>query len=558
MSSAEFSSDTNVNSSEESQNQLYEDAIKAEIQKLSKNQLVHLRESTAARARRLARNAERMREKRLNENEEDRKKRLERNALNNRLKRHNESTDEKKLRRMRDAARQRVRRALESDEQKKERLVKLAERMRSMRSKETQEQRAERLKKAAERARIRYLSETNEARKARLQKICDRAKKAREKVQDIKEEDTQSSIQDFSDMVESEVTISSEVESQEFTQLIQITGNQIVSPQPFCQNIISIPEASEVNKEAQNYINNFSFAIPVTYSYGSSFTNLSTINLTATDSIQVNPVEHQNIFITSNDNLLNAPQYQILTAIPAKSEITINSSNSSSSSIVSSPPTISSFQEITSSSLQDFDVAPPTPIIEKKSRGRPRKVYHDPQNWNELPKETKIEYARQQHMEIMVKQEMTDMMKNPPRGRGRPSKGNSNDGERMERLKKMAAMGRIRRANETAEQREARLKNLRERAQQRRDMVYATETEEQRHTRLIRQSEYARNRRLRMNTKEGKALMEKRARELYIKIHNNPESSSTDTVTLVKNDPDNDEAKTDKFSKILEPIIHMN
>lgn len=104
--------------------------------------------------------------------------------------------------------------------------------------------------------------------------------------------------------------------------------------------------------------------------------------------------------------------------------------------------------------------------------------------------------------------------------------------------------------------REARLKNLRERAQHRRDLVYATETETERHARLIRQSEYARQRRIKMNTKEGRDLMEKRARELYIKIHSNQEVTPTDTVPKIENEDEDNDSK--KFNKILEPIINMH
>jgi hypothetical protein len=154
--------------------------LKTEPQhQLSKSQLAHLRESPAARQRRLQRNAERMREKRAHESDEERRKRLDKNALNNRRKRMMESTHEKAIRQVRDAARQRLRRAMETNEQRESRLRKLAERMRTVRRNESPDKRKERLTKAAQRARERLQRESSHERKVRLQKGAEYARRVR-------------------------------------------------------------------------------------------------------------------------------------------------------------------------------------------------------------------------------------------------------------------------------------------------------------------------------------------------------------------------------------------
>ncbi|XP_053950186.1 putative uncharacterized protein DDB_G0271606 isoform X4 [Anastrepha ludens] len=135
-------------------------------------------ESPEARARRLARNAERMRERRNRENEEEYRKRLARNAEANRLRRQNESDMERAMRLVRNAARQRLRRAMESPDQRAKRLQKLAERMRLYRANETPDQRKVRLAEMAARARQRIASESSDQRKERLRKLNEYAKKA--------------------------------------------------------------------------------------------------------------------------------------------------------------------------------------------------------------------------------------------------------------------------------------------------------------------------------------------------------------------------------------------
>lgn len=104
----------------------------------------------------LARNAERMRERRANESEEEYRMRLYKMAEASRLRRRNENEVERSIRLIREAARQRLRRVMESPEQRAIRLEKLAARARLIRQNENPEQRAARLERAAKRQRERY------------------------------------------------------------------------------------------------------------------------------------------------------------------------------------------------------------------------------------------------------------------------------------------------------------------------------------------------------------------------------------------------------------------
>ncbi|XP_053667321.1 uncharacterized protein C05D11.13-like [Anopheles marshallii] len=170
-------------------------------QSLTKSQRRFLHESPEARAKRLARNAERMRQKRAAESEDEYRKRmaqnaermrkkraaeteeeyrnrmqrnvecksgeeyqirLAKNAERNRMRRQNETDLERSIRRARSAARERLRRAMETPEQRAIRLAKLAERMRISRANETPHQRALRLAKNAAKAKERLLNETPE------------------------------------------------------------------------------------------------------------------------------------------------------------------------------------------------------------------------------------------------------------------------------------------------------------------------------------------------------------------------------------------------------------
>ncbi|XP_053680874.1 uncharacterized protein C05D11.13-like [Anopheles nili] len=190
-------------------------------QSLSKSQRRFLHESPEARAKRLARNAERMRQKRAAESEEEYRKRmaqnaermrkkraaeteeeyrrrmlrnseskvseeyrirLAKNAERNRRRRQNETELERSLRRARSAARERLRRAMETPEQRNIRLAKLAERMRYSRANETPDQRALRLAKNAAKAKERLLNESPEQWIERKRKKAEYARQKRSAV----------------------------------------------------------------------------------------------------------------------------------------------------------------------------------------------------------------------------------------------------------------------------------------------------------------------------------------------------------------------------------------
>lgn len=113
----------------------------------------------------LARNAERMRERRANESEEEYRLRLYKMAEASRLRRRNENEVERSIRLIREAARQRLRRVMESPEQRAIRLEKLAARARLIRQNENPEQRASRLERAAKRQRERYSNKSDHGEK---------------------------------------------------------------------------------------------------------------------------------------------------------------------------------------------------------------------------------------------------------------------------------------------------------------------------------------------------------------------------------------------------------
>lgn len=143
---------------------------------LTKAQRRMLGESESARAKRLAKNAERMRQKRATETYEEYKIRLAKNAESNRRRRASETEAERALRHMRNAMRQRLRRAMETPEQKAIRKARLAQRMREIRASESTEQRKVRLEKGAARARHKFLTESTEERAERNRKKAEYAR----------------------------------------------------------------------------------------------------------------------------------------------------------------------------------------------------------------------------------------------------------------------------------------------------------------------------------------------------------------------------------------------
>ncbi|KXJ68555.1 ensconsin-like isoform X1 [Aedes albopictus] len=165
---------------------------------LTKAQRRMLGESEAARAKRLAKNAERMRQKRATESYDEYKIRLAKNAEANRRRRQNESDAERALRHMRNAMRQRLRRAMETPDQKAIRKAKLAQRMREIRATETPDQRKIRLEKAAARARHKFLTESSEERMERNRKKAEYARLFRNNKQ--QNQPAQEQVQDLTPM----------------------------------------------------------------------------------------------------------------------------------------------------------------------------------------------------------------------------------------------------------------------------------------------------------------------------------------------------------------------
>uniref|UniRef100_A0A182NZ89 STPR domain-containing protein n=1 Tax=Anopheles dirus TaxID=7168 RepID=A0A182NZ89_9DIPT len=152
---------------------------KSSSQGHKKKRRAYVNESEEARFRRLARNAERMRQKRATESEDEYRQRLAKNAESNRRKRQNETDVERTIRHARSAARERLRRAMETPEQRAVRLAKLAERMRIARANETPDQRAMRLAKNAAKAKERLLKESPEQWIERKRKKAEYARRKR-------------------------------------------------------------------------------------------------------------------------------------------------------------------------------------------------------------------------------------------------------------------------------------------------------------------------------------------------------------------------------------------
>lgn len=418
-------------------------------QALSRSQLAHLRESPAARARRLARNAERMREKRARESDEERRKRLDKNALNNRLKRLNESPTEKAIRQVRDAARQRLRRAMETQDQRESRLRKLAERMRMVRRHESPDKKAERLAKAAQRARDRLQRETSEERRVRLQKGSDYARRVRSK----KSTADCSSAPDTSDS-SNQNTISSSIYSS-----------------PSSERVLKIPQHQQQHQSVNFYEN--SVVQSNNYNFVNFNNSLSALAFNDPSSNIPQPVN--NSIIT-----LNIPHYH---------------------TVFSSQP----------------------PHIHQPN--------HQPKNFIN-PHVVKEEiYPKHQLMSSTSKNQDVSSSSSDNYLTLKP---NESEFERMEKLRKSAELSRLRRNNETPEQRSKRLNDLKMRARKRREEIKNSESEEERKNRLAKQAEYARQRRQR-DTKKPDG---------YLKI------GDSQSAILMSDKP--------SVLKILEPIIEMN
>ena len=476
-------------------------ALSSAAFQMSKSQLAHLRESPAARERRLARNAERMREKRAAESFDEYRKRLNKNALNNRVKRQKESTTEKTLRQVRDAARQRMRRAMEDPVQRAERLYKLAERMRVVRRNESLDKKAQRLSKAAQRARERLQNETEEERKKRLQKSSEYARRIRSsKSLSNSISECESSLIDFDQkpITTNKVEAFNNNLAHTNQNCVVQSTNQIIyqplQPQVFQQQqVITIPSVRtekvinhipKVNLQPPQHVQSIQFALPPGYIYSNNYQT-------------VVREQHNNVPSNMIMQHLNIPQYHH-TVMPMQNN---------SDKLMQNPQKI-----IPSGNIK----------VENEANIPFEDVFnHD----NDISKKM---------IERLVKVEIIDVPKIPRRFK-------ESEDQRCERLLLTAEKSRIRRQRETSEQRKKRLNDLKTRARKRREETKMKENGEERKLRLSKQAQYARFRRMKINTIEGKQTIERKARELYAKIHENSQSSEKPSVL-----------------KILEPIIEMN
>lgn len=550
-------------------------------------------ESPEARARRLARNAERMRIKRANESYDEYKIRLAKNAEANRRKRQMENDMERAMRQVKDAARQRLRRAMESTDQRTIRLAKLAERMRMVRANESQDQRAERLKRSAARARERLSRESSEERRDRLQKRAEYARKMRAITSSGSDSSTleRTESQDAnpsSRPILQRTPTPSEINHQNSqnhtldghqqqhqqptapSQAHQVNMNNLHDFPPHSQNLVTLnnvkPE-SQFNQFALNQNPLFLNFRPENYLNVPSYHNVFPDSLPS----QVPP--HLQNYVQSLSlplhpsqlisnpscfpNHLEHPSHHPASVIQPNPSQNFNSGpflgqhpspfqpqppNIHHHNIPQPPPSNHNNAHQQNYSHQQNSQSPastnqrqqplriPSPedsssndSEKERIRDRQRKVFPLDDHGNpRAPEEMKdVDVDRQKVMSELLEEQISIILSSPKRHRGRPSKGRETDKERTERLRKMAESRRIKRANETPEERQRRLQVLTDRARHRREIIKATETEEERKIRLARQAEYARMRRVREQAPDAKHKADQRAKDLYAKIHVN-------------------------------------
>lgn len=432
----------------------------------------HIYESPEARARRLARNAERMRERRANESEEEYRLRLAKMAEANRLRRENENTVQRAMRHLKDAARQRIRRAMESPEQRANRLAKLAERSRYFREHETSEQKAERRRKCLENNR------------ARFQRGQHPLLPAPDSVCKLKVPGTTSCYSGAA--LESSTMTPSPSGS---SNLSPISGGSSYDHQhmyPECPKFLTNtfpdlpPHLAPNQPKYYGQIQNFMPPTPTSLHYippahsQHQQTQIPAITSTTSSSMKHEPSGGRHTYPTNAQQLSN-PMYNLFTA-PAN----------------------------------------PQPEI---YRGRPMKIL--PSNdYQSIAPALQEEALRQQKLNNMLEEHINIIMTSPKSTRGRPGKGRESDPQRSERLRKMAELRRHQRDKETPDERAARLKDLADRARKRRESMLTSETEAERRERLTRQAEYARQRRLKCQTPQAIRQAEQRAKNLYQKLHN--------------------------------------
>lgn len=400
------------------------------LNQLSKSQLAHLRESAPAKEHRLARNAERMREKRARESCHEYRKRLEKNACINRLQRQRESATDKAMRQIKDAARQRLRRAMETQEARCARLRKLAQRMRTVRKNETPEKKSERLARAAQRARERLHRETSKEREVRLHKSCEYARRIRTKSKNSSTTDNES-IFDVLDQKPSVCPV-----------------DIICNPYP-----ITYEERNSDIQHVRSASKGFETSTNYNYLPSNIIDPLYSKNFTST--FETLPVSNGSLF---NGTVKHTPELY--------------------------SPQVAQCQNICDFKTEDI---------------------------------VKLEFVKCMDM--------------------KPKAGEC----RLQKLQILAEKCRMRRRNESREQRGKRLNDLRDRARRRRELVKISETESERKSRLALQAQYARLRRRKLKEFEENLCKERKIRDRFDK---------TQDVAQFMEKP--------SVLKILEPIIEMD
>lgn len=436
----------------------------------------HIYESPEARARRLARNAERMRERRANESEEEYRLRLAKMAEANRLRRENENTVQRAMRHLKDAARQRIRRAMESPEQRANRLAKLAERSRYFREHETPEQKAERRRKCLENNRARFQrGQQQQHTQTQPNHALTPDSAGKFKVHGI--------TSCYSNFETSNMTPSPSGSSN----LSPISGGS-----SYDQNMYS---------ECPKFLTNTFPDLPPHLApnqpkYYGQIQNFMPPNPT---SLHYIPPAHA----------------QQQTQIPAITSTTTTIMKQDTSGRQTYP---ANQQHISNPVYNPF--TPPSNLQQPEIyRGRPMKIL--PSNdYQSIAPSLQEEAMRQQKLNCMLEEHINIIMTSPKSSRGRPGKGRESDPQRAERLRKMAELRRQQRDKETPDERAARLKDLADRARKRRETMLTSETEDERRERLSRQAEYARQRRLKCQTPQAIRQAEQKAKNLYQKLHN--------------------------------------
>lgn len=494
----------------------------------------HIYESPEARARRLARNAERMRERRSNESEEEYRIRLAKMAAASRMRRHNESELERTMRHVRDAARQRLRRAMESAEQRGIRLAKLAARAKFMRQNESPDQRGERLRKLAQHHRERY----------------NRQKEAQKNGEPLKDSrKTPASSGTFLSSPTNHGAGTSKLQNVPSTTFPASGRPQDFTGQPPSSSSSGASYGSEP-PPAPPHFHDFEQTYPPYHLFRTNaFPELpphlnpqaraaagSSDATAATTATGMFPPAHVSNFQELSQHLVN--QYQHAKIIqqagaPPSSNATLPSQYMPQNVPPIQIPTAQQLYRPSSATAAQqhlsttYSMANQLPGQSPFVRGRPVKIF--PSNdYRNISPSLKVEADRQHTLNELLEAQINKMLTSPKQSRGRPYKGRETDDDRDDRLRKMADVRRTQRDKETPDERAVRLHDLAERARKRREMTMQTESEEERRIRLQKQADYARQRRQRAQTPQALKVAEERAKHLYTKLHDEP---TTTTMT---------------------------